>query len=178
MRSFVFALLFLVSGAVEAQNIVDTRQVRVATTVSTSPAYSSGDLIGGKLSFPEICPSRSGRGLLVSATIFDLSAQATDMDLVLFATDPSATTFTDNAVLDIDDADLTKIIAYIPFGSSSRATFNDNGIKFLGERAQPVRCQTSTGAPTRTLYGAIVSRGTPTFSNAADISVELKVIGD
>lgn len=145
--------------------------VSVTPTVDTA-AYGTGELMGTKLTFANALPLATGCGLLRSAIIEDLSAQAHDIDLVLFDSDPTGTTFTDNAAFDVADADLAKIIAVVSFGSASRFAFADNGVKFLGSLQIPVR-GISVNSPARTLYGALVSRGTPTFATAADLTVTL-----
>lgn len=157
-------------------NIGSTKITSASISVDTN-AYSTGDLIGGKLTFTNALKKRPG--FVTSVCIPDKAAQASDMDLVLFNEDPTATTFTDNAAFDIADSDLAKVMAVIGLGSSARFAFADNGVKFLGSLAIPVEAKASTGAYESTFYGALVSRGTPTFAASTDLTpVKLGVSQD
>jgi len=141
------------------------RTVAASPTVDTN-AYASGDLIGGKLTFSDLAASDQMLKIM-TAVIKDESKQTADIDLVLFRDDPSATTFTDQAALDIADGDLGKVCGVITFRSGQTFGFNDNG----------VMVQQNIGLCTQlagtTLYGALVSRGTPTYAAATDVTVML-----
>ena len=141
------------------------RTVSASPTVDTN-AYASGDLIGGKLTFADL----AGKGQMLkimTAVIVDQAKQTADLDLVLFRDNPGATTFTDQAALDVADADLGKVCGVIAFRSGQTFGFNDNG----------VMVQQNVGLCTQlvgtTLYGALVSRGTPTYAAATDVAVTL-----
>lgn len=170
MKKVILALCALFPLMAEAE--LGTRFVSASPTVDTS-AYATGELIGGKLTFSLAVPTETSTGYIISAVIFDKSVQAVDLDLVLFSSDPTGTTFTDQAAFDIADTDLSKVVAVINFGSASRFAFADNGVKYVGSLAIPAK-----GAPPGTIYGALVSRGTPTFAAAADVTVQLAISGD
>lgn len=150
--------------------------VAVTPTVDTS-IYASGDLIGTKLTFSNALSAATGSGVILGAIISDAAAQAQDLELVIFGANPSATTFTDQAELDIDDTDLAKVQAVISFDSTTRFAYADHGVKYKSNIALPVKA-TSSGASGRHLYGALVSRGTPTFEAANDVTVTLLVSQD
>lgn len=141
-------------------------------TVDTG-AYGTGELIGGKLTFSN-CLSHSRSGFITCVLLSDKAAQAVDLELVIFGSDPTGTTFTDQAAFDIADADLTKIQAIISLGSASRFAYADNGVKYLGSLALPLKSAAGSG----TIYGALVSRGTPTFAAASDVTVTLGISQD
>ena len=164
------ALLFVSTATAQAQ-FVETRFAALSFTVSTSPAYTAGDAIGTKGTLTNACLSRSNRGEVRGVTINDLASQSADIDLVLFNADPTATTFTDNAALDIADADLSKITAVIPV--TTHKTFADNSISQAKNIAYPFQCNSSG-----TLYYALVARGTPTYAATTDVSGILEFIND
>lgn len=135
-------------------------------------AYSVGDLIGSKLTF--------GTGILNmnepylrGVGISDIDKQNAAMTLVLFDNDPSATTFTDNAALAIAAADLPKIIGIFPIATASYASFSANSYVFSSTNVGqiPLVMRGST------LYGCLLSGGTPTYTNAASLGVQLFVSG-
>lgn len=149
-----------------------------ASPVCDTSAYATGELIGGKLTFSNTFRNGVGTSFLTSVCMVDKAAQAVDFDLVLFDQNPSNTTFTDQAAFDIDDADLSKVVAVINLGSSSRFAFADNSVHYLGSLYLPLRGTDSAGGATRTLYGALVSRGTPTFAASTDVTIKLGISQD
>lgn len=168
--------LILLPSLAEAQ-AGRTRFISASPTADTG-AYATGELIGGKLTFTNALRNTVGTGYVVGVTIKDLSAQASDLDLVLFKSDPTATTFTDQAAFDIADADVAKVLAVINFGSASRFSFADNGVKHVNSLAVPVQGLNSSSQVSGTIYGALLSRGTPTFAGATDITVTLEITQD
>lgn len=175
MKRLLVLFFAFVPTVAFAQNVGATRFVSATPTVDTG-AYASGDLIGGKLTFSNALRATVGTGYLISAEIQDKSAVASDLDLVIFASDPSSTTFTDQAAFDPADADLSKVVTIISFGSTSRYAFNDNGVKYVGSIVLPLG---KNAAPvSTTLYGALVSRGTPTFAASGDVTVTLGIAQD
>ncbi len=138
-------------------------------TVSNGVAYASGDLIGTKMTF--------GAGIegfnqpFISAVgMSDLDKQNAAMTLILFDNDPSGTTFTDNAVLDIADADLPKVVGIFPIAAANYAGFNDSSYFFSGTAGKvPLVMRGST------LYGCLLSGGTPTYTSTSAITVQLFV---
>jgi hypothetical protein len=120
--------------------------------------YSLNDLVGSKLTLTDAVPGAGGSSYLMGITIEDLSKQNGALDIVLFDSDPSGTTFTDNAAFDIADADLAKVIGFVSIASTDYSGFNDNStaIKTLIN----LLCQ---GNGSSNLYAAIVSRDTKTY---------------
>lgn len=145
--------------------------VSVTPTVDTA-AYGTGELMGTKLTFDNALPLATGCGLLRSVIVKDLAGQTGAFDLVLFDSDPTGTTFTDNAAFDVADADLPKILCVINFPAASQFAFADSSVKFLGSLQIPVR-GISVNSPARTLYGALIARAAQTYATAADVTVTL-----
>ena len=139
------------------------RRYKVTPTVSTSPTYAANDVVGSILTF-----SGLRNGTLQAITICDNAAQAVDYLLVLFESAP--TTIADNATFDIADADLDKIIYQDSLTSSSnRQAFTDNSYHYLYGLSVPLW---SAGG---TVYGFLITTGTPTYAATSDITVTLQV---
>jgi hypothetical protein len=147
--------------------------VEVTPTVSTS-AYAAGDLIGTKLTFTDAARVAGGSGVVLSAALTDLDKQDKETDLILFDTNPSNTTFTDNAAFDVHDTDLLDVIGVVTFDVADYTDFSDNSVatdKNLG-----IGFNLTSG---QDLYGALIARGTPTYSTTADaISTRIFVLQD
>lgn len=141
------------------------RTVGVALAVDTA-IYAAGDLIGGKITFTDLV-ANSQQIKVMTAIIQDQAKQSADVDLILFRDDPTGTTFTNNAAFDVADADVDKICGVITFRAGQWFALNDNSVgvqQNIGMAAQTVGT---------TLYGALVSRGTPTFAATTDVKVTL-----
>jgi len=142
--------------------------VSASPTVDTS-AYGSGDLIGAAaLQFP-IPRFRAEGCLLEYVQIIDQAKQSANVDLVLFGSDPSGTTFSDNAAFDIADADMAKIVALVSV--TTHFAFSDNSASNARGLGIPIFLDPT--AASQILYGALVARATPTFAAGTDVRVTL-----
>lgn len=137
----------------------------VVPTVDTAGAYATGESIGGKLTF-HTPPTFFQNARIRGVTIGDAAKQNSDLDIYFFEDNPSATTFTDQSTLDIDDADLPKIRHVVNLTAYDDT--NDNSV--TGNVALDVPYD-----KTKTLYVAVVSRGTPTYVAATDLDVTVTV---
>ena len=79
---------------------------------------------------------------------------------MFFDSNPSATTFTNNAALDIADSDIDRIIGVVSVAATDYAAFSDNSVATVKGIAMPYQCVEDEG----TVYVAFVSRGTPTYA--------------
>ena len=138
------------------------RRYKVTPTV-TAGAYNANDVVGGLLTFDGL-----RNGTLQSITICDNAAQAVDYFLVLFKAAPTG--ISNNATFDIADADLDKIIYQDSLTSASeRQAFTDNSYHYLYGLSVPLW---SAGG---TVYGFLITTGTPTYAATSDITVTLQV---
>jgi hypothetical protein len=151
----------------------ETFHLTAAPTVDHAGAYAAGDLIGGKLTLSPAVRLPGFGGIITRITLSDKAKQNAPIDVVLFVADPDATTFTDQAALDIDDADLlnsfhVSILAtdYASFADNSEATVNNVGAAFR------------LAAGSKELYAALVCRGTPTYAAAGDLQLTVAIAED
>ncbi|HEB26268.1 MAG TPA: hypothetical protein ENI05_00635 [Porticoccus sp.] len=133
-----------------------------------STTYADGDLVGEKLTLTDMIPPRKG-GILQTIVLHDLDAQDASMVLIIWDLDPSSTTFTNNSVLDIADADLPNVIAKVNISNLCYDDFSDNSIGEVDNLSIPMRGNT--------LFAALVSDGaTPTYTaNGLSMSIGLLV---
>ncbi len=85
-----------------------TRTVKVTPTVSASPDYAVADVLGGKMTIANASDLPNKGGVLHSIVMtcdIDIPA-GVEVDVLLFDTDPSNSTFTDNGALATNVADL------------------------------------------------------------------------
>lgn len=153
------------------QRFTERAVVGVDLAVSALSAYAQFECVGGKLTISDAVPLQYGSAAITSARLFDKNNQAHPYELIIFDQDPSATTFTDNAAITVNDADLSKICGVISFPTSSRASFADNSVTSVDGLYVPVR----PAVGTTTFYAALRtgSASTPTFAATGDVRLEL-----
>lgn len=135
--------------------------------VSTSPAYTSGDAVGSVLSFTSATRVSAGSGVVQSVTVIDKGGQAANLDLLLFDSTVSVAP-TDNTACTIADADLAKCVGAIPI--TGHHALADNSMSRSLNVGLGFKLTSGT-----TLYGILVSRGTPTYASTSDITVRLAI---
>ena len=138
------------------------RRYKVTPTV-TATYYNANDVIGGLLTF-----SGLRNGTLQSITVCDNAAQAVDYLVILFESAPA--TIDDGDEIDLTDSDLPKIIYQDSLTSASnRQAFIDNSYHYLYGLSVPIWSEGGT------VYGFLVTPGTPTYAATSDITVTLQV---
>lgn len=136
--------------------------------VEITPDYSTGDLIGGEIEFASAVPS--GEGVIIQSVIItDLAALSADIDVVFFSEEPTGTTFTENAALDIADADLPKIVGVAKV--RTHTAFADNSVSQELNLAIPFY---PTG--TRSLWAVMVARATMNMVSTTDLTIRVGLL--
>ena len=140
-----------------------------ATPVITTGIYASGDLIGALIELTNAVTDPGRGGVIEAVSLTDLGNQSDNIDVIFFDTEPTATTFTDNAALDINDADLLNLIGFEQI--TSYAAFADNSLgRGEADRKMPFAIPGGTS-----LWAALVSRATPTYVSVADLTLRVAV---
>jgi hypothetical protein len=149
---------------------VKTGSVLVTPTVSTS-AYVAGYEVGGLLTFSNAFAAAAS-GQLSSIYITTKDVQTAGFRLYVFKAAPSNSTWTDHAAPAINAADIPNLVGVYALASpdSGLGTVTIYNLDGIGKSI-------ATGAGT-TLYGVLVTTGTPTFASTSDISINLSTIQD
>lgn len=142
-----------------------SKVVTATPTISASPDYSSGDLIGTLMTFAA-ASDNARLGSIESVLLTDLAAQNAAIDVIFFDSNPDATTFTDNAALDIADADLTRICAIVKLAAADYSAFADNSAVQVGAQGRKFALNGS-----EILYACLVSRGAPNYASTSDLKL-------
>ena len=142
------------------------------TIVSQQPtvtgAYTSGDACGGKLTFANAVRKTSGAGTIEAVIVVDDGGQGTAAEIVLFNQDFTATN--DNAAFTPTDADLENCLGYVPVAAADFKAFADNSLATVRSVGLPFVLSGSTS-----LYGQMVTRGTPTYASSSDLTIKLVI---
>ena len=139
--------------------------ITATPTVSTSPAYTAGDAIGGLIKLESIHLTGASRATIKSIRVVDLAKQDSNLDIIFYISKP-ATSGTDNTALDLADADLSLILhvenitAYDDFADNSVAGVSTIDVTF---------------APTDAIYAQMIARGTPTYVATTDVKLMVTV---
>lgn len=138
-------------------------RIQVTPTVSTTPAYTAKDCVGGLMTFANAARISGGAININAVQIVDKSQQQIAMDLVLL--DRTMTATTDNAIFAPTDAEMAFIVGVIPFVAGDYKDFSTNSVATLKDiNLTAVLNGTS-------LFGQLVTRGTPTYVATTDIVV-------
>lgn len=138
-------------------------------TISNGSIYAAKDAVGGLLTFASI-NSSSGRAVRVKTVqIVDKGQQLAALDLVLFRA--TFTAPTDNAAFDPTDTELADYVGTVRVTVADYDDFTDNAVAHVELAGNGMQVTPSGTA----LYGALVSRGTPTYTSTSDLIVALEV---
>lgn len=152
-----------------AANRAYTTVIQYAPTINAG-AYTTGMLVGGKITLANAVRSSTLSGVIAGITITDLGKQSANIDVIFFNADPSGTTFTDHAVLTVADADLPKIVCAVNL--TVHTTFNDNSVSSLTN----INCPVTLAATS--LYAAIIVRASATFGSTDAIRANIGILQD
>lgn len=163
------ALVVDSSGRITTKASVSVLRIQVTPTVSTTPAYTAKDAVGGLMTFSNAASSSGGSCLIEAVQVVDKAQQMKDYDLILF--DRTVTAPTDNAAFDPSDTELGYVVAIVPIGGW--ADLNDNSV-----HSSPVGITALLNGTD--LFGVLVSRSPtgPTFAATSDVVVTLTVARD
>ena len=179
----LLVLLSFVATTAQAQTY--TQDVRYSTATATgtalfvtaASAYAAKNVVGGTaaaggaglLSFGNVCKA-SQTIQINSVQVTDKSDNAVGYDLQLFSSNPTASTITDKVNMVVASADLPKLLPTISLDTSDHFSFSTtNGQSSLTSLDSGGFVSTTGG----TLYGALITRGSPTYSSTSDISVKI-----
>lgn len=161
-------------GTAERGQYVDPRlkvvRLSVTPTISTSPAYTAKDAVGGLMTFSNAVRASGGTGLLMAVQLVDKGNTPQDaaLDLVLF--DRSISAPTDNAIFAPSDTEAAQCVGVVQIGSYSDFSVNsvcsipNAGIEFVLNGTD--------------LFGVLVARSTPTYTSTTDLVVTLTIAQD
>ena len=147
-----------------------TVKVSVTPTITQSSAYTAGNEVGGLLTFSSAFDVRDS-GILQTITVTCQSTQTAGMKLYLFRSNPTNSTWSDKAAPAINAADIPYlfgpyVLSTADSGLGTETTWELDGIG------------AAIAASSSSLYGVLVTTGTPTFGSTSDCTVNLTILKD
>ena len=161
---------YSISMAASAGSISDGITIAQTPTV-TAGAYSANDAVGGLLTFASAARATGGGGVIKNVVIIDDAGQDAVTELWLF--DVTFTAMVDNAAWAPSQADLRNLVAVISTNDSA------NGWAAAGTPSVcSIECSYRFDAIGTSLFGQLVTRGTPTEAATDDITVQIGILQD
>lgn len=156
------------------QNIVNDNRIYTVIPTISGTSYTAGDSLGGLITIDSETTPRGGASYLEALTLIDLASNNTCIDCIIFCENPSNSTITDNSAFTIADADMSKIIGTYTFTEGGWIAFADNSVNHNNSFSIPLRPTSIDPVFSRTIYAALIERGTPTRTNG-DIIITFQV---
>ena len=139
------------------------------TPTITAGAYSAGDAVGGLLTFANAARTSGGGGFVKNVLLVDDAGQDAQLELWLF--DQTFTAIADNAAWAPTEADLENLIAIV---STVDGTWRAAGTP----SAISVEASLRYDLTGTSLFGQLVTRGTPTFAATDDVTTKAALMRD
>ena len=137
----------------------------VVTPPIAAAAFSANDVVGGKLTLANAVRVAAGSGKLDSLLLVDASKQNAPLTIFLFKAD-LAGAYADNAAEAVTGADWLKCIGQIDILATDYKQWSNASLVALGGLDLDVFAAAGT-----TIYGLIVTTGTPTYgANALQLT--------
>lgn len=153
-------------------------QLRITSTptISSGAIYASGDVVGAAQTFTGAALATGRGGQVVGATIIDKAKQKAALELWLFLVSPTLVG-ADNAAFDITDANLLTAvpIGIVSFPAARYADSASSSVCFGEALAGGLILIPYVTSGSANLFGALVSRGTPTYGSTTDLVIDLVV---
>lgn len=140
-------------------------KININQTVTASSAYSSGMAVGGKIVLPQMVDKTPATCAVVDAFVLDKAAQQQPYDLLFFDADLVGTV-TDRQAFNLHDSDRSKLLGYVSL--ANQAAVGTGGIIIGAGLIYKRLTLIGFGA-----WAVLVARGTPTFANTTDVSVQI-----
>jgi hypothetical protein len=150
----------------------NTLSLRVTPTISAGAIYAAGDTVGDKITLTNAVRVSGGTGILQDLLVIDKANQKANLEILIFESDPSAATITDNAAF-VFSTDIAKLIQRISIASSDYVTINSIAIASMSSIGKVLYANGS-----RNLYAVIINTGTPTYATTSDLTLVLGILQD
>ena len=148
--------------------IVASEGITISQTPTvTAGAYIANDAVGGLLTFANAARVSGGGGVIKNVIILDDAGQDVAMELWLFS--GTFTAMADNAPWAPSEADLRLLL-----GIAASGTWYAAGTPSAAriEVSQRYDCAGTS------LFGQLITRGTPTFAAADDVTIIIGLLQD
>lgn len=147
-----------------------TAKITVSVTLTVGATYATGDFVGTSstpISFANAVRTSGGSARLRSVTISDPAAStAAALELWLF--NATVTVPADSAAWNLSDADGLKCVGVVSIPTTAQYLSSATGVMHVGGLSTQYHCAATT------LFGALVTRGSPTYTGTLQVIPEIE----
>lgn len=146
----------------------------VAVPTLDTNIYASGDGMGPAVKLKDALDDSGDTGRLVSVAVVDAIKQKKAFDILLFNAEPTIAS-ADNAALDIADAEMvSKFLGRVVVATADYTDISASS--FVMIQSLNILVQAADGSSD--LWAVLVSRDTPTYTGATNLTLKLGFIQD
>lgn len=139
--------------------------------VQTTPDYSAGDSVGGKITLGNV--QRANKDIVLQNVIIRDTANIKPTgNILIFSGDPTAATITDNAAF-VFSTDITKLIARIPVTTADYVTIDSIASADIDGKGRVLQNADSLSDD---LYMVFVADATLNFSATTNLSISFGIL--
>lgn len=143
-------------------------EIVVTPTVSTSPAYTAGDQVGGIQTLPGACLGRAVSTLL-SVSVVDKASQNAALTIFFFNQLPTIAS-SDNAAFDLTDANMLNCVGAVTIAATDYQSSSSNSVATIKMGSCGLAVMSSvTDSNSGALYAVAKTTGTPTYASTTDL---------
>jgi hypothetical protein len=155
--------------------LVIAKASSVSVTVNNAAAaYAANDLVGTKLTVSNIARGNNKQVTIQTITVTCRDDILPDMDLFLFASDPTGTTFTDNSPLGIDVADINRQRGPLRIAAGDWKSTGTSGSRVATKMGLGWAVTSVNG----NLYAALITRTGITYTNGSTVQIHFEAFQD
>lgn len=156
--------------------------IEVTPTVSTSPAYTAEDQVGGIQTLTGACRAAGSGATLVSVVVHDSGKQSAALSIFFFDELPTVASV-DNGAITITDAEMAdKCIGVVSLAAASYVNVAGSSIVTGPASSTGLYMKSKTkgqsGAQAGNLYAVVKTTGTPTYASTTDLIFKYSFIQD
>jgi hypothetical protein len=144
-----------------------TLQISVVPVVSTSPAYTANDQVGGIQTLTGACARTNKPAMLRSLTVTDQGKQSAALTIFFFNDLPTVASV-DNGALTIVDSEMdAKCIGTVQVAAADYQSVAGSSVATEKAIGLSLKAEDATG--TGNLYAVVMTTGTPTYASVSDL---------
>lgn len=139
--------------------------------VQTTPDYSAGDSVGGKITLGNV--QRANKDIVLQNVIIRDTANIKPTgNILIFSGDPTAATITDNAAF-VFSTDITKLIARIPVATADYVTIDSIASADIDGKGRVLQNADSLSDD---LYMVFIADATLNFGATTNLSISFGIL--
>lgn len=149
--------------------------VSITPAITTSAgAYTANDVVGSALVLQSAVRVAGGTCLLKSIVVKDNANQKADLTILIFNSDPSGATTTDNSAFAWGSTSFPNCIAKFNIAAADYETIDSKAIATIDTVSTALQ-----GGSTVNLWAVVITTGTPTYAaNATTLYVTFSFLQD